>query len=79
MEVTGEKPNPRIGWILHALFEEVIEDPEANTEAHLCERARILSKRPDEELRLRGEQGKELKEKEEAAEVASIRKKYGVA
>ena len=78
MDTTGERPSPRIGWILHALFEEVLEEPEANTEAHLKERAQTLARLPDEELRRLGEQGRELKDKEEAAEVAGIRKKYGV-
>src|SRR5690606_30924370 len=27
IEVTQETPGPRIGWILHALLEEVLEDP----------------------------------------------------
>ena len=78
MDTTGERPSPRIGWILHALFEEVLEEPEANTEEHLKERAQTLARLPDEELRRLGEQGRELKDKEEAAEVAGIRKKYGV-
>ena len=79
MDGIGERPSPRIGWILHALFEEVLEDPEANIAAHLTERARVLSRLSDDELRQLGEKGKALKEQEEAAEVADIRKKYGVA
>ena len=79
MATTGEKPSPRIGWILHALFEEVLEEPEANIAAHLEERAKILAQMTDQELRSRGEKGRELKDKEEAAEIAGIRKKYGVA
>jgi putative nucleotidyltransferase with HDIG domain len=34
MEI-GEKPGPRIGWILHALLEEVLDDPTKNTEEYL--------------------------------------------
>ena len=79
IEITGEKPSPRIGWMLHALFEEVLENPEVNTEVYLTERTRTLSSMQDVELQTLGEKGKELKEKEEAAEIAGIRKKYGVA
>ncbi|HEV8666898.1 MAG TPA: CCA tRNA nucleotidyltransferase, partial [Candidatus Paceibacterota bacterium] len=32
MELTGEKPGPRLGWMLHALLEEVLDDPAKNTE-----------------------------------------------
>jgi putative nucleotidyltransferase with HDIG domain len=45
MEVTGEKPGPRIGWILHALLEEVLDDPAKNTREYLSSRAHDLSKR----------------------------------
>ena len=31
MDITKEKPSPRVGWILHALFEEVLDSPEKNT------------------------------------------------
>lgn len=78
METIGERPGPRVGWILHALFEEVLEDPNANTEEHLKERARELAQKNDKELEDLGTKGKELKAKEEAAEIAEIRKKYGV-
>lgn len=78
IEITGEKPSPRIGWILHTLFEEVLENPEINTEEHLCDRAKALANISDKELKTLGEKGKELKEIEEANEVASIRKRYGV-
>ena len=78
MEVTGEKPSPRIGWILHALFDEVLEDPEKNTAEYLEQRAKELAALPPEELQKLGEAGKETKEKKEEAEVGEIRKKYGV-
>ena len=78
METTGEKPSPRIGWILHALFEEVLEKPELNTEEYLTKRAKELTALPKQELQKLGEAGKETKEKKEGEEVAEIRKKYGV-
>ncbi|MEN9338242.1 MAG: hypothetical protein RIQ41_556, partial [Candidatus Parcubacteria bacterium] len=32
MDVTQETPGPKIGYVLHALFDEVLENPEKNTE-----------------------------------------------
>ncbi len=78
MEVTGEKPGPRIGWILHALFEEVLDVPENNTKEFLEGRAEELAAMPDEDLRKLGEAGRERKEGEEEKEVKAIRAKYGV-
>ena len=78
MEVTGERPGPHIGWILHALFEEVLDHPEYNTSEFLEQRAKELAALPEEELKKLGEAGKEKKEEKESAEVAEIRKRHGV-
>lgn len=78
MEITGESAGPRVGWILHALFDEVLERPELNTENVLMERAKELAKLSDDELRTRGEKGKETKKLKEEEEVSRIRRKYGV-
>lgn len=78
MSVISEPPSPRIGWILHALFDEVLDDPTKNTEEHLGERAKELAALPTEDLKKLGKAGKEKKDKEEEKEVGEIRKKYGV-
>ena len=78
MDVTREKPGPRIGWILHALLEEVLDDPKKNTKEHLEERAQKLAGLPDDELRKIGEEGKEKREEAEEAEIKDIQKKYYV-
>lgn len=78
MEITAEKPGPRLGSMLHALLEEVLDDPAKNTEDYLGHRARQLAKMQDEELRLLGEGGKERKAAEEEAEIKDIQKKYFV-
>ena len=78
MDVTREKPGPKIGLILHALLEEVLDDPERNTEEFLVKRARELIKLPKEKLEELGEKGKEKKEKEEEKEVTEIRKRHWV-
>ena len=77
MEITGEKPGPRLGWILHALLESALENPDINTPEKMSSRVQKLSKLSDAELRAVGEAGKEKKEKEEEKELAEIRKRYG--
>ncbi len=79
MRVTGEKPGARIGWILHALLEEVLDKPEKNTEEYLLGRVKELSLLQDDELRQLGEQGKERQEEEDEKEVQKLREKYHVS
>ncbi len=78
MSVCHETPGPRIGLILHALLEEVIDFPENNNEEFLVKRALELAKLPNDELKARGESGKEKKEEREEAELAEIRKRHNV-
>jgi len=75
----GEKPGPRLGWILHALLEEVLDDPTKNTEKYLRDRASKLMELPEAELKELGEQGKSRKEKEDEAEVQKLRDKHHVS
>ncbi len=78
MEITNESPGPRIGFILHALLEEVLDDPKRNTKEYLEKRAGELAVLSEKELETAGKKGKEKREEEEEREVAEIRKKYGV-
>jgi putative nucleotidyltransferase with HDIG domain len=77
-EVTGERPGPKFGWTLHALLEEVLDDPKKNTAEYLENRAGELVKLPNEELRALGEAGKEKKEEADAQEIKDIQKKHYV-
>ena len=78
MEVLTIKPGREIGWILHALFNEVLDEPERNTAKYLETRAKALIALPSPELEKLGEAGKDKKEEKEEGEVAEIRKKYNV-
>ena len=78
MEVLTIKPGREIGWILHALFNEVLDDPDKNTAEYLEGRAKELITLDAKELEKLGEAGKEKKEEKEEGEVAEIRKKYNV-
>jgi poly(A) polymerase/tRNA nucleotidyltransferase (CCA-adding enzyme) len=72
------KPGKRMGWILHALLEEVLDDPTKNSVEHLSELAKSLDMLGDQELQTLGERGKETKEKLEQEEIEKLHKKHGV-
>lgn len=78
MKLLKEKPGPKIGFILHALLEEVLDNPKLNTKKYLEERAFEISGLSLGDLKKLGESGKEKKEKEEEREVEEIRKRYHV-
>ena len=78
MDTLHMKPGPRMGWILNALLEEVLEDPEKNTVEKLGGLAIELEKLDDEQLKSLGEQGKEKKEELEEGEIEKLHKKHGV-
>lgn len=78
MDVTREKPGPRLGWMLHALLEEVLDDPARNSSEYLSKRAMELSLLDDRELSALGKEGRERKEAEEEESAREIRKKYYV-
>ncbi len=74
----GITPGPRMGSILHALLEEVLDDPAKNTEEHLSDLAKSLNMLPDDALQTLGDRGKEKKEKLEEEEVGKLHAKHGV-
>lgn len=78
MQYLNLAPGPKIGYLLHALLEEVLEDPQKNNESYLLNKVLELNKISDSELKKIGEEGKEKKEKENKEEVKKIRGKYFV-
>jgi poly(A) polymerase/tRNA nucleotidyltransferase (CCA-adding enzyme) len=78
MEKLHVQPGPRMGWILNALLEEVLEDPKRNSEKHLEERALGLIELSDAELKLLGDEGKKSLEQREKEELLEILEKYHV-
>lgn len=79
LQEMGEQPGPKFGWTLHALLEEVLDEPSKNTEEYLENRAKELLALPEKELRTLGEQGKDKKEEADQAEVSKLRKKHHVS
>ncbi|MBI5140125.1 MAG: CCA tRNA nucleotidyltransferase [Candidatus Vogelbacteria bacterium] len=77
-EAAGLSPGPKIGFILHALLEEVLDDPGLNTEEYLNKKARELSLLSESDLKTLGDKGKEAKIELEEKELGEIRKKYHV-
>jgi tRNA nucleotidyltransferase (CCA-adding enzyme) len=78
MDVTHETPGPKIGYILHALFDEVLEEPTRNTEEYLDGRAKELIKLSIDELKKLGKAGKEEMEEKNKEMVKEIRKQFKV-
>ena len=86
MKINGEilikelhmKPSKRMGNILYALFDEVLEDPEKNIADYLKKRAIELDRLKDIELETLSEKGKSVLQNEQEREVEEIRKKHHV-
>ena len=74
----GIKPGPRIGYILHALFEDVLDNPELNNEDYLINRAEELKDISIEELEVLGRKGRERLEEEDSAILKDIKRKHKV-
>lgn len=78
MDLLDIPPGPKVGQILNALMEEVLEDPSLNTEEYLDKRTKELLSLPDGELRELAEKGKKKKEEKEEKEIKDIRDKHHV-
>ena len=74
----GINPGPRMGWILNALLEEVLDDSSKNTVEHLSELTKSLNMLGNSELKALGDRGKEKKEELEEKEVNKLHEKHGV-
>ncbi|HVU06519.1 MAG TPA: HD domain-containing protein [Candidatus Paceibacterota bacterium] len=78
MEITGIEPGPKIGLILNALLEEVLDEAKLNTKEFLEKKAVELAKLPETELAKLAAIGKDKKARAEEEEIAKIRGKHGV-
>ncbi len=79
MEVLHVEPGPKIGLILNALLEEVMEDPKKNTAEYLSVAAMELYKLDMKDLKARAESGKKLRDDKEREALDSILKKHHVS
>lgn len=78
MEKFNEKPGPKIGYALHSLLEEVLDDPTLNTNEYLDKRTEELLKMPEKELKKLGDAGKIRREAAEDEEIKHIMEKHHV-
>ncbi len=78
MEITAEKPGKKLGFILFALLEEVLEEVAKNTEKYLETRALELNKLSLEELQKLAEAGKKRQEEEEKEALKAIAREHKV-
>jgi tRNA nucleotidyltransferase (CCA-adding enzyme) len=78
MSVTQETPGPRVGFILNALFAEVLDDPAKNTEEYLQDRALHMKSLDIKELKILAESGKEVIQEKNADQIVDIRAKFHV-
>jgi tRNA nucleotidyltransferase (CCA-adding enzyme) len=72
------QPGPRIGHVLNALLEDVLEDPAKNSEAYLDSRTEELLSLGDAELKGLGDSGKKKREQAEEQEIQEILRKHHV-
>lgn len=78
MEVNNMNPGPRVGYILHALLEEVLENPDLNTSEYLESKSQELNQLSDEELKSLGQKGKEKMAEIEDEILKEIKDKHKV-
>lgn len=78
MELTGDKPGKKLGWVLHALLEEALDDASKNTVEYMEARAQALYALSDIELQTLAEAGKEKQAVEEAAAIKDIKREHNV-
>lgn len=74
----GMKPGKRMGWMLHALLEEVLDDPKKNTRDYLESRVRVFNELSDHELEQMGQSGKDKRDDVEFSEVKKLHRKHKV-
>jgi putative nucleotidyltransferase with HDIG domain len=79
MDKFHEKPGPRIGFVLNALLEEILDNPDLNTEDYLDKKTEELLKMPENELKKYGDEGKLRRESAEDEEIKRIMEKHRVS
>ncbi|MDE2021467.1 MAG: HD domain-containing protein [Patescibacteria group bacterium] len=78
MEKFHMKPGPKVGYVLNALLEEVLDDSNLNTEEYLDKKTQELLTLPEDKLRNLGEAGKLRREAAEDEEIKHIMEKHHV-
>ena len=78
IEKFHEKPGPRVGYVLNALLEEVLDNVSLNNEEYLDKRIKELLEMSEDSLQKLGESGKQRRKVEENEEIRHIMEKHHV-
>ena len=78
MRIAGLSPSPKIGQILAALLDEVLDDPKKNNEKYLGERVKELALYSEKQLMELKEKSKKKTEEFEAGIEGEMKKKHYV-
>lgn len=78
MKLLNLNPGPKIGMMVSALMNEVLENPEKNKKEYLEKRVKTLDRLSEEELAKLGQEGKIKLAEEEAREIKKIKEKHYV-
>ncbi len=78
MRLLNIQPGPKVGLLVSALMNEVLEEPAKNTQEHLEKRTMELNKLPEKDLLELSKQGKLKTGQEEEREITKIKQKYYV-
>ncbi len=78
MKLLSIEPGPKVGWILSALLDEILDDPKKNTKENLEFRIENLGKLSDSELKELSEKAKYKKEEFESGIEEEMKRKYYV-
>lgn len=78
MEISGEKPGKKLGYVLHALLEEVLTDSSKNQPEYLEQQALFLLTLPETELEDLAAAGKRKQAEEESAILREIAREHNV-
>ena len=78
MELSGEKPGKKLGYVLHTLLEEVLTDLGKNDPEYLEKQALFLRTLPETELADLAAAGKRKQAEEEAAVLREIAREHNV-
>lgn len=78
MELTDEKPGKRLGYVLHALLEEALDDSSKNTAEYMERKALELLSLTETELMALAEAGKQKQAAEEAQALKDIAREHRV-
>jgi len=78
MNITNTQPGPKIGYILNALMEEVLDNPKLNNEEYLVSRVNSLISMTENELRNLAKRGKQKRDDFEQKNLDIIKKKHHI-